>query len=271
MEFDGRPNTVKTKQSLWKNWVEPNLNPDGSNLAAVVNLWEAHLKPNTVKSLIYIAKDWVRQNTGKDLEVRKHVTRVGRSQQQEMPRAFSKAEIVALVDALDPSDPLYLPFMIGLHTGMRRGEVWGLTWDDIDVLKDQITIQRSYDGPTKTGKSRIVPISFKLEQVFLAIPEFITYNTYRAKGKRKRSANNNVVPNNFDPNPQLRGLMKKAGVPQEGRTWHSLRHTFATLALEAGKSPKLVSLCLGHSSLSTTLNLYWSTSKEKLSLDFLDE
>jgi integrase len=161
--------------------------------------------------------------------------------------------------------------MIGLHTGMRRGEVWGLTWDDIDVLKDQITIQRSYDGPTKSGKSRIVPISYKLEQVFLAIPELITYNKCKVEGKRKRLANKNVVPNNFDPNPQLRGLMKKAGVPVEGRTWHSLRHTFATMALEAGKSPKLVSLCLGHQRLSTTLDIYWQASKEKLSLDFLDE
>jgi ATP-dependent helicase/nuclease subunit A len=64
--------------------------------------------------------------------------------------------------------------------------------------------------------------------------------------------------------------MKKAGV-QGDHTFHSFRHTFATLALEAGRSPKLVSLCLGHSKLSTTLDLYWSASQEKLNLDFLDE
>jgi ATP-dependent helicase/nuclease subunit A len=265
MEFDGRPNTVKTKESLWKNWVEPNLSPDGSNFDEVVRVWEKQLKPNTVKSLIYISRDWVQQNTGKTLEVRKHVTRVGRSQQQGMVHAFSKAEIAALTQACEAStDPLYLPMMISLHTGMRRGEIWGLTWDDIDILKDQITIQRSYDGPTKTGKSRIVPISFTLERIILAQPDWISYN--KLKGRRP----SNVIRKNFDPNPLLRRLMKKAGV-QGDHTFHSFRHTFATLALEAGRSPKLVSLCLGHSKLSTTLDLYWSASQEKLNLDFLDE
>jgi site-specific recombinase XerD len=81
----------------------------------------------------------------------------------------------------------------------------------------------------------------------------------------------NVVPKNFDPNPLLRRLMKKAGIEENGRTWHSLRHSFATLALEAGRSPKLVSLCLGHTKLSTTLDCYWSASREKLDTSFLDD
>jgi integrase len=264
MKFEGRPNTIKTKQSLFKNWVEPNLDPDGRNYDDVVRAWERQLEPNTVKSLIYIARDWVRQNTGIELPTRKHVARVGRSKQQQMVRAFRKSEIWLLTRECEADDPLYLPMMISLHTGMRRGEIWGLTWDDIDLLNDQITIQRSYDGPTKTGRSRIVPISFTLEKVFLAHPAFLTYN--KAKGKRPT----NVIPKNFDPNPLLRRLMKKAGI-QGDYTFHSFRHTFATLALEAGRSPKLVSMCLGHSKLSTTLDIYWSASREKLDLGFLDE
>ncbi len=264
MKFEGRPNTIKTKESLLRNWVVPNLHPDGGNLSAVVNMWEAKLEPNTVKSLLYLARDWVKHETGKVLDVRKHITRVGRSKQQGMPRAFSKAEIVALVDACEADDPLWLPMMLSLHTGMRRGEVWGLTWADVDVLNDQITIQRSYDGPTKSGKSRIVPISFTLEKILLASSGFLTYN----KGKKKRSKS--VIESTFDPNPRLRRLMKKAGVEGD-QTFHSFRHTFATLALEAGRSPKLVSVCLGHAALSTTLDCYWQASKEKLDLGFLDE
>jgi integrase len=154
---------------------------------------------------------------------------------------------------------------------MRRGEIWGLRWDDIDVLNDRITVQRSYDGPTKSGKSRIIPISFTLEQIFLADERFISYNCIGKKSNRKRSKNMNVIPHNFDPNPLLRELMKKAGVPQEGRTFHSLRHTFSTLALESGRSPILVSKALGHAKLSTTIDIYWNVSKEKLDLGFLDE
>jgi ATP-dependent helicase/nuclease subunit A len=270
MKFEGRTNTIKTRESLWRRWVKPNMSPDGSDFDEAVQLWESQLEPNTVRSLIYIARDWVKQETGQDLPTRKHITRVSRSKQQQLPRAFTRAEIAALVDALDSSDQLYLPFMLALHTGMRRGEIWGLTWDDIDVLNDQITIQRSYDGPTKSGKSRIVPISFGLEKVFLADKRFISYNCIGKESKRKRSKNKNVVPHNFDPNPLLRKLMKKAGVKGD-YTFHSLRHTFATLALEAGRSPLLVSQALGHAKVSTTLDIYWSVSKEKLDLGFLDE
>jgi integrase len=271
MKFEGRTNTIKTKESLWRRWVKPYMSSDGSDFEEAVQLWESQLKPNTVRSLIYVARDWVKQETGKDIPTRKHITRVSRSKQQEMPRAFSKAEIAALVGSLEASDQLYLPFMIGLHTGMRRGEIWGLTWDDIDILNDRITVQRSYDGPTKSGKSRIIPISLKLEQIFLADERLITYNSYRGEKKRKRSKNSNVIPHNFDPNPALRGLMKKAGIPIEGRTFHSLRHTFCTLALEAGRSPALVAKMAGHSSVATTLSIYWQTGKERLDLGFLDE
>jgi integrase len=65
-------------------------------------------------------------------------------------------------------------------------------------------------------------------------------------------------------------MARKAGI-REDFTFHTLRHTFATLALEAGRSPKLVSTTLGHASLATTLNIYWNSSGESLDLGFLDE
>jgi integrase len=45
-------------------------------------------------------------------------------------------------------------------------------------------------------------------------------------------------------------------------SFHSLRHTFATLALEAGTSPKLVQQALGHKSLQTTLDTYWNAVQD---------
>jgi integrase len=71
----------------------------------------------------------------------------------------------------------------------------------------------------------------------------------------------------FDPNPRLRAMAKKAGM-REDFTFHTLRHSWATIALESGRSPKLVSTTLGHRSLSTTLNLYWGSSGEILDMDF---
>jgi len=259
----GRPNTVRTQDSLFKNWIYPHLNQIGSDLDQAVAVWEAHLQPNTVKSLLYLAKQTVKDVSGVDLDIRAHVKRVGRSQQQLPLQVLSKPEIVALTRSCEASDPeLYLAVALAINTGMRRGEVWGLKWDDIDVLKSTITVQRSYDGPTKSGKSRVIPISFALEKVILAHPNFLSYNCIGGKKSK------NFMTMIFDPNPRLKRVCREADVPEI--TFHSLRHSFATLALEAGRSPKLVSVQLGHSSVSTTINQYWNVTGEALDLGFLE-
>ncbi len=252
----GRPNTIRTKDSLFKNWIYPHLNQTGSDLDRAVAIWEAHLQPNTVKSLLYLAKQTTKDVSGVDLDIRAHVKRVGRSQQQKLPSALSQKEIVALTRSCPPSEPLHLPLQIAINTGMRRGEVFGLTWDDVDILNNKIMVSKSYNGPTKSGKSRILPISYALEKVLLAHVPVKGYNCLEA-----------VVPVNFDPNPHLKRACKLAGIREI--TFHALRHTFATLALEAGRSPRLVSTMLGHSQVSTTLDLYWNITGENLDLGFL--
>jgi integrase len=258
----GRPNTITAKTSLFTNWVKPHLLPDGSNLAKAVQKWEQELEPNSVKSILYVAKAWVKHETGNDLDIKAHIKRVGRSKQQLPTRTLNRKEIAALVKACKA--PLLLPVQMALQTGMRRGEVWGLKWEDIDLFKGVITVTKSYEGPTKSGRSRIIPISTQLEQVLVADPNFLTYNS---TGKRRLE---NVVKTIFDPNPLLKEACKKAGIRGD-ITFHTLRHTFATLALESGASPKLVSQVLGHASLATTLSIYWGVTGEALNMDFLDE
>lgn len=256
MQFTGRPNTIRTKESLFYNWIDTQLNHDGSNLDACVKMWEEHLEPHSVRQVLYVAKEVVKRATGKELEITPHVSRVMRSKQQKEPNALSEEEIVKLTRSCKASDKkLYFPFMLALHTGMRRGEVWGLTWDDIDILNDRITVSKSYNGPTKNGRTRMVPISSELEKIILAHMPIKSYNCTEH------------VIKSFDPNPRIKRLCKKAGVREF--TFHALRHTFATLALEAGRSPALVSRTLGHSNVATTLNLYWSAGKEAIDLGFL--
>ena len=259
----GRPNTIKTKQSLFDNWIKPHLKETGSNLDACIALWESHLRPGTVKSILYVAKEAVWTKRGIDIDIKKHITRLGRAQQQKIVQTLTKKEIVALTRSCEASDPdLYLALVFASQTGMRRGEVFGLQWGDIDIIKSTITVQRSYYGPTKSGKSRVIPISFALEKVILAQPGFLSYNYI---GKRSQ----NIIPVTFDPGPRLKKACREAKVREI--TFHALRHTFATLALEAGRSPKLVSVQLGHASVSTTINLYWNVTGEMLDLGFLDD
>lgn len=260
----GRPNTTKTKQSLFDNWIEPHLKETGSNLDACVKLWESHLRPGSVKSILYVAKEAVWERRGITIDISAHIKRLGRSQQQKMVQTLTKYELGLLTRSCKASDPeLYVALVFALNTGMRRGEVFGLQWGDIDIIKSTITVQRSYDGPTKSGKSRVIPINFALEKVILAQPGFISYNCTGSKRSQ------NIIPVTFDPGPRLKKACREARVTEI--TFHALRHTFATLALEAGRSPKLVSVQLGHASVSTTINLYWNVTGEALDLGFLDE
>jgi integrase len=215
-----------------------------------------------------LAKDTVKDASGVNLDIKSHISRVGRSSQQKMVRALNKKEIVALTAVVKADYPkLYLPMMLSLHTGMRRGEVWGLTYDDVDILNDTITIQRSYTGPTKSGKSRVIPISSALEKILLAETVIKTYN-YNRRAARAET----LVPYTFDPNPILRKAAAQAGLREPTKLhFHSLRHSFATLALESGVSPRLVSQTLGHAAVSTTLDIYWSSTGEKINLDFLPD
>ena len=248
---------------MYRNWIEPYLSDDGSDLDEAVATWEADLQPATVKCLLYLAKEHVLDETGIVLDIKDHVKRVGRSQQQLPPKALNKEEVVALTAVIKADSPLYLAYHLALNTGMRRGEVFGLRWDDLDMVHNRILVQRSYSGNTKSGKSRFVPISSALEKIFVAETFGISYN----KGRRKKRTGS-LIPSTFDPNPALKRACRLAGVREI--TFHGLRHTFATLALDAGRSPLLVSKVLGHSSVSTTLNTYWNTCSETLDLGFLD-
>ena len=262
MKFTGRPGTIRTKESMHRNWVLPYLADDGSDLDEALATWEGELQPVTIKALLYIAKEHVKAQSGVDLDIKPHVKRLGRAKQQTPPKALTRDELTALSACIPKDDQLYLPFWIGRETGMRRGEVWGLRWEDVDFLKGQIIVSRSYKGPTKSGKSRAVPISPGLEKILLANLGWKSYNS----GSKRTGC---LIKSTFDPSPALKRACRSAGVREI--TFHSLRHTFSTLALEAGRSPTLVSKVLGHSTVATTLSIYWSATGERLDMGFLDD
>ena len=126
MKFTGRPGTIRTKESMHRNWVLPYLADDGSDLDEALAVWEGELQPVTIKALLYIAKEHVKSQSGVDLDIKPHVKRLGRAKQQTPPKALTKVELAALSACIPKDDPLYLPFWIGRETGMRGGEVWGL-------------------------------------------------------------------------------------------------------------------------------------------------
>jgi integrase len=251
-----RKNTIKTQNSLFKNWIEPYSNIH--DLEEMVKIWKkSKLSPNTIKSLLSLYAKYRKTAHQEKVETEPIRKLISRSQQQKRVKALSKPEANKLLDQCREDKELYRASYIAYNTGMRKGEVFGLQWDDFDFDKKEVLVERSFDGPTKNGRSRIIPLSKNLVSFLLT-------------GKNSKADNyveNKLFVKKFDPTPIIRKKCKEISIPEI--TFHGFRHTFATLALESGKSPREVQEILGHSKLSTTLDLYWSLRKERLDIDFL--
>lgn len=157
-----------------------------------------------------------------------------------------------------------LGIYICLCTGLRIGEICALVWDDIDtrygVVRVSKTIQRIYvvdgedkytkviiDTPKSRNSSREVPIPQDLLELISSLKKTVNGQFY-------------VLTNSTHPmEPRAyrnyyNSLMKELGLPP--LKFHSLRHTFATRCIECKCDYKTVSMLMGHSNISTTLNLY---------------
>jgi len=252
--FFGRKATIRSQQSLFKNHIEPYLccvrQWDESALIEMVKTWEgSDLKPGTIRLLAAIFKRWVRINRGIEIKAPR-LTRSLQNHNREPVKAWTKDQSrKALEAALATDPPLHDLILIGLHTGMRPGEIFGLRGKDINLLNRKLSVVN-----TKTGKPRTIKMT---PQVETAISRYIKPGKeydFLFKGKV--------------PNEALQALCRYAKIPV--LTFHGLRHTFATLALESGWSPRDVAKVLGHNKVSTTLDYYWQAINDDLEVEFYE-
>ncbi len=246
-----RNETERVYYSVWFNWIDPCLNR-GMDLDAMVDYWiESELSPATMRKCLTVYKKMHDQ----DVDTRDVVRKISGLQPPPRITAWDKQEaekVLKLTKVWD--EGLYNMLLVTLHTGMRKGELFGITWDDIDWLKGKINISRSYDNPTKTRLCRSIPMSKAVEDVLTSC-----YNV----------GDKGLCFERCEPNGRLKKMCEMAGVSEF--TWHAARHTFATLALDAGRSPREVAFMLGHAKVSTTLDLYWSHLGGDMDLDFLPQ
>lgn len=157
-----------------------------------------------------------------------------------------------------------LGIYICLSAGIRIGEICALTWDDIDtengIIYIRKTIQRIYivengyrhtelilDTPKTKNSIRDIPMNKDLLKMLKPIKKIVN-NTFF------------VLTNDIKPTEPrtYRNYYKKLllglGIPE--LKFHGLRHSFATRCIESNCDYKTVSVILGHSNISTTLNLY---------------
>lgn len=263
--FLGRPNTIATYKSLFKHHIEPfnipvslKTSPWGEiHTRAMLAEWENKgLSNRTQTILMRLLRDYLAFLGGPTLDTKRITRTLERSEQQEEVQALNKEQAALLMETARKYDSKFEPILLlGLHAGLRRGEVFGLRCGDVDLFKKRIRVAHSNNGPTKSGKTRFVPMSDELEKAMIA-----------ARNLLMRPVDEKVFESQ-NPNPRLRRLLAVAKLPMI--RFHSLRHTFATLALENGTSPRIVADWLGHSSVTTTLSIYWNTINTEADLTFL--
>jgi integrase len=164
-------------------------------------------------------------------------------------------------------DRLAALWTVALHCGLRRGELAGLRWKDVDLDSGTLTVAQQM---TEANHQLVIstPKAKSQRQILLAPATVVSLRQHRALQRRERLALGEAwtdtgyvfvdeAGRSYHPHsylPMFRRACATAGVPRI--RLHDLRHTMATLALEAGVHPKVVQEQLGHSGINVTLDIY---------------
>jgi integrase len=190
------------------------------------------------------------------------------SREEMCPLTPEQAKLLLKV-AHETGDRLEALYVLAIHTGLRQGELLGLTWDDVDLEDGSLQVRRTltitkngplFTSPKTTGSRRSVKLtSHAIEAVrhhlerqlgeIDRVGSLWSENGLIFASEMGESLNrHNLTRRSFKP------LLKRAGLPQI--RFHDLRHTCATLLLTRNVNPKIVSEMLGHSSIAITLDTY---------------
>ncbi len=147
-------------------------------------------------------------------------------------RAERDYELLPTIPAHGFADHLTPMVLLAMNTGMRRGELTSLTWDDINLAGKSLTVRGSN---AKSGKTRHIPLNAE------ALDVLKRYQRQHAEGRL------------FDltrVNKSFTAITEKAGI--QNFRFHDLRHTFASKLVMAGADLYVVKDLLGHASIAMT-------------------
>lgn len=156
---------------------------------------------------------------------------------------------------------LYTIFFVALYTGMRRSEITGLKWKDINFNNKTISVRRS--GGIINGEFSYKKLKNDSSRRQVAMSNSLIKELKKFKAKRGAFAAKEsavfLTPDGKPVKPdyltsKFKSIFKQLEMPEY--KFHDLRHTHATWLLEEGINPKIVQKRLGHSRIETTLDIY---------------
>jgi integrase len=225
------------------------------------------LSPRTVHHLHRVLRESLQQAVRWQLLARNPADAVKppKVERKQMQTLDAEAT-VALIEAARGTN-LFMPTLLGILCGLRRGEITALRWRSIDLERGQLSVTASTEQTnrgirekeTKSGKARTVALPS------LIVDELRRHRVAQAEGflaAGVRLTDDHHVVAREDGQPlQPRSLthafvkfLRRHGLPLI--RLHDLRHSHATHMLAAGVHPKIAQERLGHSSVSVTIDLY---------------
>jgi len=235
----------------------------------VVKLSQSGYAANTVNGIVVVIKSSlksavvagvIKQNPADGLirpkREEKKVECFSISEQKKIENYILKNKLVRLYGVV-----------ITLYTGLRIGELLALKWSEVDFVKSGIYVVATCHDSWQDGKYIKISDNPKTETSKRVIPVSKPIIALLREMKKNRR-NDFVVSGRTEYGAEVRSyqktfekLLKQLNIPHKG--FHSLRHTFATRALECGMDIKTLSEILGHKNTSITLNRYVHSMDER--------
>lgn len=187
-------------------------------------------------------------------------------------------EFNKIIERFPEGSSFYILCQIAFHTGMRAGEVCGLTWDCVDLKEKVIKVEKTLIGkgkgiweltsPKTKSSYRTIAIGDTLVNILKKhkksqIENKLRYGTYYKDSNFVCTKENGELVTTDSLKYLSRVVNYELGIDFN---FHSFRHTHATMLLEAGANIKDIQERLGHSRLSTTMDTYSHVTK-KMKLD----
>jgi integrase len=235
----------------------------------IANCVESGKSRSTIRNYLAPLKSAYFQAVEDGLLTVNPVTRVSRLCKEakagkEAMQPLSRKEVNILLGQVQEKVPYLHPLLLcAVRTGLRRGELIGLQWGDVDFHSRFLIVRRAIVrnrvGAPKSGKVRRVDLSGQLVATFQHLKELRELEAMAKNVTLQPDAWVFLSPKGYRLDERnletaWARCLKAAGIRQI--RFHDLRHTFASLLIEQGAHPKYIQEQMGHSSIQVTMDTY---------------